>query len=342
MSLSRCICRARIRPPQLAGAPSRRTLTQVRSIPERFDTITVDRFRQEATKSLQAPISLWYPRTHQSQSPARPEEYCFTCPDRLDHADPVIFTGRLSAYGHLILRYELVISQPHHGEAISSFFAWLQSGAQHDPVDRLLYECLLPLKDGLTTPHDAPKFHQFDAPLALLYRAAHFNKTSSLPVRSLYIAQVPITDLPGPLQSELPTPRLVREAGKGDVYGSSIWMGLQPTNTPLHRDPNPNLFVQIRGEKVVRMMPPKKGDALFREVQAAVGARGSSRIRGAEMMAGPESELLHEKVWGDDADVQEARVQPGGAVYVPLGWWHSVRSVGEDGDLNASANWWFR
>src|SRR5690606_6150912 len=96
----------------------------------------------------------------------------------------------------------------------------------------------------------------------------------------------------------LPTPDIVRRAGKGDVYASSIWLGLEPTYTPLHRDPNPNLFVQLRGAKLVRLLPPKVGNALYQEVQRLLGRAGSSRIRGADMMHGPERQLLHERVWG--------------------------------------------
>jgi hypothetical protein len=33
-------------------------------------------------------------------------------------------------------------------------------------------------------------------------------------------------------------------------------IGHPPTYTPLHRDPNPNIFVQLAGEKVVRLLAP--------------------------------------------------------------------------------------
>ena len=98
--------------------------------------------------------------------------------------------------------------------------------------------------------------------------------------------------------------------------------------------------------KVVRLVKPAAGDALFRNVQTKLGRSGSSRIRLADMMYGPERELLHEMVWEDgeahDAEMFEARVGPGDALFIPMGWWHSVRSEGEGGSLNASVNWWFR
>ena len=170
----------------------------------------------------------------------------------------------------------------------------------------------------------------------------------------IYLAQCSLTSLPEPLQVDIPTPSLVLQAGKGDVYESSLWLGRPPTYTPLHRDPNPNFFLQLAGRKVVRLFPPEIGDAIFEQVQEQLRAIGSSRpssasFRGEEMMAGPERELLHQAVWDDDNSDsgvvvreygQQAEVGLGEALFIPKGWWHSVKGVGSG--ITASANWWFR
>ena len=66
-------------------------------------------------------------------------------------------------------------------------------------------------------------------------------------------------------------------------------------------------------------------------------------------MAGPERELLHRAVWEADASDltalvirygQEAEVGLGEALFIPKGWWHSVKGVGSA--VTASVNWWFR
>jgi hypothetical protein len=47
---------------------------------------------------------------------------------------------------------------------------------------------------------------------------------------------------------------------------------------------------------------------------------------------------------GDDTlSVWETTLYPGDALFIPQGWYHSVRSVGSPAiGINASANWWFR
>ena len=185
-------------------------------------------------------------------------------------------------------------------------------------------------------------FSRFSGPLTLFLVAQH-----EVWPHSLYIAQAQIMDLPRPMQEDLPTPKLVNEAGKGDIYDANLWMGTPDTFTPLHKDPNPNLFVQLVGNKQVRLFPPDVGRTIFYQVQKDIGQNASSSFRGEEMMEGPERRLLGRAVWGrglrTGTEYSEkgfhAEVGPGDALFIPKGWWHSIRSTGE---LTASVNWWFR
>jgi hypothetical protein len=191
-------------------------------------------------------------------------------------------------------------------------------------------------------------FFQLFAPLKLLKLALEFNREQLLKNRDplqLYIAQSSLTDLPKELTNSLPTPPLVGLTGKGDIYDSSIWLGTEPTYTPLHRDPNPNLFCQLCSRKLVRLLPPNDGDQVFFEVQVRIRQQGNSRIRTTDMMEGKEREALHEAVWENNAlsgRIYEVDVGPGDALFIPKGWWHSIKSKQTLGGLNASANWWFR
>lgn len=166
------------------------------------------------------------------------------------------------------------------------------------------------------------------------------------PTAQVYLAQAPLADLPRALSQDVPTPEIVLRAGKGDVYDSSIWLGQAPTYTPLHRDPNPNLFVQLAGRKMVRLVRPEIGRGIFAKVQEKIGGQASATMRGEEMMQGKEKEALEEEVWGEESaagrsyDVWETELGSGDGLFIPKGWWHSIKGVGQG--MTGSVNWWFR
>jgi hypothetical protein len=180
-------------------------------------------------------------------------------------------------------------------------------------------------------------FRQFHAPLTLFLDWMRMAETTPQSTR-LYLAQCQLLDLPPILRADFPTPDLVSRAGKGDVYDTNVWIGHPPTYTPLHRDPNPNLFVQLAGQKVVRLLAPEDGQAVFGAVRRQLGKSGdreAAAIRGEEMMHGRERILLDEMVWGSpvsaggDGVGLEARLGDGDGLFIPKGWWHSIKGVGE-------------
>ncbi len=177
-------------------------------------------------------------------------------------------------------------------------------------------------------------FQRFNAPLSLFLDWSHSKNSER--TYWLYLAQAQVTELPHKLRDDLPTPQLVAEAGKGDIYDANIWIGLAPTYTPLHRDPNPNLFVQLAGAKVVRLFEPDVGAEIYRKVQSTLGRAGSSAFRGEEMMHGEEKPLLEAEVWGQQDTVPkgategyQAQMGQGDGLFIPKGWWHSIKGTGE-------------
>ncbi|KAH8204456.1 hypothetical protein TruAng_001372 [Truncatella angustata] len=249
----------------------------------------------------------------------------------------------LTQHSSVVFPYEFLHSTaPGDKDSVLSFIDWLR--AQDEQLALCLAGTLS--NTGRDIPEESTVFHQFFAPLDLLSKASEYNKLQATEsrVKRLYIAQSQLNELPEPLRNDLPVPSIVEHAGKGDVYDSSIWLGLEPTYTPLHRDPNPNLFVQLLSDKTIRLLTPTLGQQLYARVQNQLGSRGNSRFRGTEMMQGPERAALYDAVWGSELseDILEAVLQPNDALFIPKGWWHSVRSNFHDGRLNASVNWWFR
>ncbi|KAI0394895.1 hypothetical protein F5Y17DRAFT_425949 [Xylariaceae sp. FL0594] len=270
------------------------------------------------------------------------------------HSGQVSFNHhRLRPFESTVVSYELATSSAKGGKDSGSpssdleeFRQWLEDLAQEDS-GRILCDFVDHLLESIRT--EATGFLRFDAPLGLIIRASQFNESRrgrSDRLKQLYIAQSDIRSLPESLAGDLPVPEIVLKAGRGDVYSSSIWLGLQPTYTPLHRDPNPNLFCQLVGSKTVRLLRPRDGQSIFQDVRRSLGSGGNSRFRGPEMMYGPERDKLHRAVWTEaqtsSKDIWEVMVNPGDALFIPQGWWHSVVSTGQEAELNASANWWFR
>lgn len=256
-------------------------------------------------------------------------------------------TSHVTEHEDSAFPYEVVAHPGDSTQAVESFRDWLlKSDNFKDQILAGTVQSILGNGDG----NGGQTFFQLYAPLRLLSQAIEFNleqrKAEKPRLVQIYIAQSSLSDLPESLQADVQAPELILKAGKGDIYASSVWLGTEPTFTPLHRDPNPNLFCQLQGTKVVRLLPPQIGEMLYFEVQARIRQEGSSRIRTAEgMMQGLERRVLEDAVWGDDVDLgemREAKVEKGDALFIPKGWWHSIRSWGSGGALNASVNWWFR
>lgn len=207
-----------------------------------------------------------------------------------------------------------------------------------DYLQRHAGDAFVPLEltessDATDPASSTTSFRQFNAPLSLFLDWMRMAETSPQSTR-LYLAQCQLLDLPVALRDDFPAPDIVARAGRGDIYDTNVWIGHPPTYTPLHRDPNPNLFGQLAGQKVVRLLPPDEGQALFSKVRGQLGKssdRGAAAFRGDEMMQGQERALLDEMVWETTAEDSgyEVHVEAGDGLFIPKGWWHSIKGVGE-------------
>jgi hypothetical protein len=202
---------------------------------------------------------------------------------------------------------------------------------------------LIKMEKGRESQKGDTIFERFDAPLSLLLRwTAEARNEFQRPDQRLYLAQCSLSRLPKELQEDFPTPEPVQSLGRGDVYDANIWIGVGETYTPLHRDPNPNFFLQLAGRKRVRLLEPAAGDRLYAATGREIARHGRyssglAKMRGEEMMVGLERAILERKTWngGDEGDTNESEhglevdLGAGEGIFIPLGWWHSMKGYGE-------------
>ena len=193
--------------------------------------------------------------------------------------------------------------------------------------------------------HSPPPFERITAPLAFF--EAYLRLRPPAAELDLYLAQ---ETPPAAFLPHLTPPSFLASSR---ITQSSLWIGLAPTLSPLHQDPDSNVLYQLAGIKLVRLLDPVRGKAVLDQVR---GTDQGSRLRGEEMMsgeAGGERDRLERVVWDNSHDhdgLLEAKIEPGEALFIPKGWWHAVRGVNPDDSnssesprpVTASVNWWFR
>lgn len=89
---------------------------------------------------------------------------------------------------------------------------------------------------------------------------------------------------------------------------SALWLGPAGTVTPLHYDTSNILFGQVYGRKRYRMIAPFE-TSLFEGARAMYAARD------------PEQGSM------DPVLVKDVVLEPGEALFIPVGWWHHVRAL---------------
>lgn len=92
-----------------------------------------------------------------------------------------------------------------------------------------------------------------------------------------------------------------------------FWMGPQGTITPFHHDLTNNLMVQVIGRKRVKLVSAAETPRM-RNIRHCFSA-----WRGDDLPAGP-GDI-------DRPPVLEVILEPGDALFLPIGWWHHVEGL---------------
>ncbi|KIK06699.1 hypothetical protein K443DRAFT_673988 [Laccaria amethystina LaAM-08-1] len=152
-----------------------------------------------------------------------------------------------------------------------------------------------------------------------------------------------------PLRSDVPSeiPWCTEALGKRPD-AVNIWIGNSRSTTSIHSDPYENIYAVVRGEKNFLLIPPTDGWCLQERSYPHASYTRRSPSSSLELVpSGPDVPLVPwasvidpelPSVLPSDVTPIYVTLKPGEVLYLPVGWWHHVRQVG---DITISLNWWY-
>ncbi|KAL8711336.1 MAG: hypothetical protein Q9220_004233 [cf. Caloplaca sp. 1 TL-2023] len=115
----------------------------------------------------------------------------------------------------------------------------------------------------------------------------------------------------------------------------NAWFGPAGTVSPLHTDPYHNILCQVVGKKYIRLYDPDQTAKLYPKgiEEGGVNMSNTSNVD-AE---GPADKIEAEFPLFQQAAYVETILSEGECLYIPVGWWHYVRSL----SVSFSVSFWW-
>ncbi|KIJ70557.1 hypothetical protein HYDPIDRAFT_78159 [Hydnomerulius pinastri MD-312] len=141
----------------------------------------------------------------------------------------------------------------------------------------------------------------------------------------------------------------VSDALDGTPDAVNLWIGGSDSVTSIHSDPYENIYTVVRGTKHFTLLPPTEGWCLQveRSYPHATYSRTDAHSELKLLPSPPETPPVRWSSISDphlpntlppEAHPMHITLNAGETLYLPVGWWHFVRQLG---DVTIALNWWY-
>ncbi|XP_069097094.1 bifunctional peptidase and arginyl-hydroxylase JMJD5 [Pleurodeles waltl] len=118
--------------------------------------------------------------------------------------------------------------------------------------------------------------------------------------------------------------------GEGDEEDITVnaWFGPAGTVSPLHQDPQQNFLAQVVGRKYIRLYSPNESENVYPHETSILHNTSQVDVENPDLERFPQfKKTVH----------QECILSPGQILFIPVKWWHYVRSL----DVSFSVSFWW-
>ncbi|XP_062443835.1 bifunctional peptidase and arginyl-hydroxylase JMJD5 [Rhea pennata] len=116
--------------------------------------------------------------------------------------------------------------------------------------------------------------------------------------------------------------------GEEDDITINAWFGPQGTISPLHQDPQQNFLAQVFGRKYIRLYSPQDSENLYPHESHILHNTSQVDVEDPDLIKFPNFRK---------AASQSCILMPGQVLFIPVKYWHYVRSL----DISFSVSFWW-